>query len=1080
MSLFTKINVTDPSKANFTFRGQSVQIDSIAFEVLKRKGYIISDITNPTDLMFNISDFLKHINKSKPSKAIKAPKEITFETMTQQPKKTAKAKRLKNDEMVFDEFVARFREQFKLHTIESRRFISTALKSHIFEITPCDFQSLMQLDQNEKIRTSNSDDAAIIFGKLKFSSEWLERMSQHDPRMYQGLKQYLDQDSKVVFKVYYPRGVNSAHLSTEVEVYDRVINDLLDNHCTPHIFVPILYYRCQNFSPPNAPEYAELKKALEGIAVASSSGTNDNTSTTLRHLDVLVLERGADTSGGWMNSELANFCTALLEKAPAEEVKTIMTNIMFQIVWTLECFRQYGLMHNDLHHRNVQIITLESPIDLVYKMYDNVSKKHKVFRMKTRYIAKIFDFDRSTVQLSYESTEFDRKRRTPLALEANLKESKDVSFLKPPNEIVLSDVVHEIYSDIAIQNFSKQQLPTKYANIAKDIDAQIKSLFSTLKGNDPLVKVTENNVEAAVKKEADQLSNTSQIQQIRSLMPQLDSYWFAAFLALLKNPIGSNREARTLLVLTFHLLNTAKHDMKSMTYLFIVPLMRKAYQYSSDLSVETSMDYLFNQVRATKNFPESVLKYIENKYPEDYRVYVSQHWTRDIEIAPNLFPSEVTFLNKSLDDINLAELQKTIAKSWSAGKFDDYIFGIRNWILQNKKGYLQILKMLHDLLANDLKTDEDFVGDFIESFELIVGTMMNQSITDESRKKIFVEAKNLLRSLEYEEEVVNEFEEEVGEKMYVPWKLLTRSPIPKFNGSFQDTAAAALTWKNGLYNTSVDDYKLSGQFNAYNPFFDLYSICWWLFQSLSGPKAEPLKTIITKIFFNKSDLIKDKSWRYMGLSCDYKQNDAIKPLDSLLDDVFQHYVLDASQTKQTRTKDAAAMIKKLKDFHNELREKLKTISDSNGKPISNPDAYLEENFSDYAKWIDKDGKIGGGFKFALDKYVSNGPSAEKLFELKQVAKFRMLPVIFRSCLAPKIFDSTTQMMTPRMVLESDIFDSLASTEVANSPHLYKLPDVVYRYAGEEVEDDDSESSGSNDSQETTTTYATEATAASNE
>jgi hypothetical protein len=72
--------------------------------------------------------------------------------------------------------------------------------------------------------------------------------------------------------------------------------------------------------------------------------------------------------------------------------------IVLQAYDALACFVQLGVRHNDLHFGNVLIKQLEKPEDMVFEFPDEKdSTKFVSMILQTRYIVKIFDFDRGSV-----------------------------------------------------------------------------------------------------------------------------------------------------------------------------------------------------------------------------------------------------------------------------------------------------------------------------------------------------------------------------------------------------------------------------------------------------------------------------------------------------------------------------------------------------------------------------------------------------------------------------------------------------------------------------------------------------------
>jgi hypothetical protein len=75
----------------------------------------------------------------------------------------------------------------------------------------------------------------------------------------------------------------------------------------------------------------------------------------------------------------------MIESVPTEE----LSSIVFQTLYSLLIMEKFKIVHNDFHSRNIMIQVLEKPICLSFE---------GLISFKTKYIIKIFDWDRSYVQ----------------------------------------------------------------------------------------------------------------------------------------------------------------------------------------------------------------------------------------------------------------------------------------------------------------------------------------------------------------------------------------------------------------------------------------------------------------------------------------------------------------------------------------------------------------------------------------------------------------------------------------------------------------------------------------------------------
>lgn len=92
---------------------------------------------------------------------------------------------------------------------------------------------------------------------------------------------------------------------------------------------------------------------------------------------------------------LSKFLSSMLPELGDGE--RIFYQIIFQYYYTINTFRNLGLVHNDLHLGNIMIEELESPVTLYYLVETGNDNEYKVFELTTKYFVKIYDFDRSYI-----------------------------------------------------------------------------------------------------------------------------------------------------------------------------------------------------------------------------------------------------------------------------------------------------------------------------------------------------------------------------------------------------------------------------------------------------------------------------------------------------------------------------------------------------------------------------------------------------------------------------------------------------------------------------------------------------------
>ena len=91
----------------------------------------------------------------------------------------------------------------------------------------------------------------------------------------------------------------------------------------------------------------------------------------------------------------------------------VILNLFFQIFYTLQCFEEIGLKHNDCHFKNILVLERKSNIlntpnfsSKINRAYEFRNASGEMLTLKLPYIGldvRIFDFDRSVKQKNMES-----------------------------------------------------------------------------------------------------------------------------------------------------------------------------------------------------------------------------------------------------------------------------------------------------------------------------------------------------------------------------------------------------------------------------------------------------------------------------------------------------------------------------------------------------------------------------------------------------------------------------------------------------------------------------------------------------
>jgi hypothetical protein len=180
-------------------------------------------------------------------------------------------------------------------------------------------------------------------------------------------------DQKQVFlKISFREDIlkNRNELWTEASIYMNVINRLFYTNSSPHVVICYAILYC---NPPTIieKELDQLKKYIE------KKRLNDYYNTSIIQYLVLEKVRG-------------NTLEHIISSGPMP-FDLFWLPVLFQILYTLECFWAVGLQHNDLHLGNIFVEVGKNITVLNYK-----TRSGQLYRMNTPYFVKIFDFDRST------------------------------------------------------------------------------------------------------------------------------------------------------------------------------------------------------------------------------------------------------------------------------------------------------------------------------------------------------------------------------------------------------------------------------------------------------------------------------------------------------------------------------------------------------------------------------------------------------------------------------------------------------------------------------------------------------------
>jgi hypothetical protein len=161
-------------------------------------------------------------------------------------------------------------------------------------------------------------------------------------------------------------------LDVEVAIYKNIITNLVNNHHTPCVMAYLGSGVCTDSSIFKLPRSINDAFEQETQNIRESDDWFD-----FDHISLLYLEK----SNG---IQLKDWIT------PSRSEKDVLS-IIFQIVYTLMCFSNIRLRHNDLHFGNIFIEELPAPISMYFARGGD-----RYVELKTKWLAKIYDFDRGS------------------------------------------------------------------------------------------------------------------------------------------------------------------------------------------------------------------------------------------------------------------------------------------------------------------------------------------------------------------------------------------------------------------------------------------------------------------------------------------------------------------------------------------------------------------------------------------------------------------------------------------------------------------------------------------------------------
>jgi len=246
-------------------------------------------------------------------------------------------------------------------------------------------------------------------------------------------------EKPVVAKVTLGTVLPDNELSTEREIYIRVTNPLLLGGCTPNVVLAIGEASCNTgvsyFGKPSVVNQKFINNELmtqthENILHKCEAGYCDP-----MYLNILLLEKIHNVAPGIKAPIMKKYVNSSTLKSDVE----FFRSILFQTLYTLLCFQEVGLQHNDLHFGNIMIDYYKTPIKLCYQIGPN-----KYFYLETKYLVKLFDFDRG----NKVSSKYNECVINNLGIQDKFCEEYGQCNSKNPKIDYVKFLLHMVYSKI--------------------------------------------------------------------------------------------------------------------------------------------------------------------------------------------------------------------------------------------------------------------------------------------------------------------------------------------------------------------------------------------------------------------------------------------------------------------------------------------------------------------------------------------------------------------------------------------------------------------------------------------------------
>lgn len=279
---------------------------------------------------------------------------------------------------------------FAVQAFQARLLIKRAIDRGVIAVVPCDLSRLISTDSAANVMPPDArrsaSDSLVVLGKLKYTI-----IDQHAGKLSSAMTHPILQNFGLALKIRFaPKRADDGFvhpLDYEEQFYKRVVHAMMVARYTPHLIALLGSFECHNIR-------AQLQATLTNPMAARSD--------TLLACQLLATIRKLKTKYGAKADSMYDFDQMrllLLERSSGATLYETMASptnpwdqasIIIQVLWTLACFDELGVRHNDLHSGNIWVETANEGDALYFFSKDDY------IELPCDFLVKIFDFDRAS------------------------------------------------------------------------------------------------------------------------------------------------------------------------------------------------------------------------------------------------------------------------------------------------------------------------------------------------------------------------------------------------------------------------------------------------------------------------------------------------------------------------------------------------------------------------------------------------------------------------------------------------------------------------------------------------------------